>query len=429
MARGGDHKPLRTVKPSANTAVAPPSEPARAYRETIQPLVRKYCVDCHGNDNVNGGVNFESFSDLSSAVASRKTWDKVRKMLETGAMPPAEHPTRPNEAEVATLLRGINQSVFDDDCGKSHDPGHVTIRRLNRAEYNNTIRDLLGVSLRPADEFPSDDVGNGFDNQSDVLSISPLLMERYLTAAERVSSVTLFGVDLKAPPIDRIEIRKLATQGSAQLDRKKYARDKYVWLPSAGSVNGTFRCRMQGEYVLRVIAVARQAGNERPRLEVQIDDQPRQVFQLRGNNAPDRYEVRAQLASGLHKFSAAFTNSLTEPPAPPALPLVATTHAKRKKIFRQRLRANSSWNVSRSKGRSRSTNTTRHSRRSRRANAFCRSRRKLTGRWPRGRIAFSPALRREPSGGRSLGPKSSRTSIWPSPRRRTVRWIASSKRA
>ncbi len=178
MARGGDHKPLPTVKPSANTAPVAPSEPARAYRETIQPLVRKYCVDCHGNDNVNGGVNFESFSDLSSAVASRKTWDKVRKMLVTGSMPPAEHPTRPNEGEVTALLRGINQAVFDVDCGKSHDPGHVTIRRLNRAEYNNTIRDLVGISLRPADDFPSDDVGNGFDNMGDVLSLSPLLLEQ-----------------------------------------------------------------------------------------------------------------------------------------------------------------------------------------------------------------------------------------------------------
>ncbi len=345
-------------------------------------------------------------------------------MLETGAMPPAEHPTRPNDAEVAALLRGINQAVFDDDCGKSHDPGHVTIRRLNRAEYNNTIRDLLGVSLRPADEFPSDDVGNGFDNQGDVLSISPLLMERYLTAAERVSSVTLFGVDLKAPPIDRIEIRKLSTQGSAQLDRKKYARDKYVWLPSAGSVNGTFRCRMQGEYVLRVIAMARQAGSERPRLEVRIDDQPRQVFQVRGNNAPDRYEVRSQLASGLHKFSAAFTNSLTEPPAPPAVPLVAAHGAKKKKIVRQRLRANSSSNGSRSKARSRSTSMTRPSRRSKPANAFCRSRRNPAGRWLRGRIAFSPALRRGPSGARCLASKSNRTSIWPSRRRRAVRSTA-----
>ncbi len=335
---GDNRKPSSEKSATAPATVTPvaPGDSARVYRQTIQPLVRKYCVDCHGNDNVNGGVNFETFADLASAAGAPRTWDKVRKMLETGAMPPADHPTRPTDAEVAALLRGINQAVFDDDCGKSHDPGHVTIRRLNRAEYNNTIHDLLGISLRPADEFPSDDVGNGFDNQGDVLSISPLLMERYLAAAERVASVTLFGIDFKAPPIDHLVIRKMSTQGSAQLGRKKYERDKYVWLPSAGTVHGTFSCRMQGEYVLRAIASARQAGGQRPRLEVRIDDQPRHVFQVRGNNVPDRYEVRTQLAAGPHKFSAAFTNSLTEPPAPPALPRLAATLTKKKKAGRPR---------------------------------------------------------------------------------------------
>ena len=101
-------------------------------------------------------------------------------------MPPADHEPRPSGAEAATLVQWIDQAVFDVDCGHTHDPGHVTIRRLNRAEYNNTIRDLIGVSLRPADDFPSDDVGNGFDNMGDVLSLSPLLLEKYLTAAESV---------------------------------------------------------------------------------------------------------------------------------------------------------------------------------------------------------------------------------------------------
>jgi hypothetical protein len=268
-------------------------------------------------------VNFESFSDLSKAIAARKTWDKARKMLETGAMPPADHPTRPNEAEVASVVRWINQAVFEDDCGKSHNPGHVTIRRLNRAEYNNTIRDLVGIKLRPADDFPSDDVGNGFDNQGEVLSISPLLMEGYVTAAERVSSVALFGVDLKNPPINRLDVRKMSASGSAQLARKKYVREKHVWLPSAGAVSGSFRCPMTGEYVLRIIAAAWQAGNELARLELRVDDTRRQVFDVTGDAVLSHYELRMRLSSGEHKFSAAFTNSLSEPPAPPPLPQLA----------------------------------------------------------------------------------------------------------
>ena len=84
--------------------------PAKTFRDTVQPFVRKYCVECHGNDTTNGGVNFESLGDFSSAVAARKTWDKARKMLETAAMPPADHPTRPNETEIADV-RPLDQPV------------------------------------------------------------------------------------------------------------------------------------------------------------------------------------------------------------------------------------------------------------------------------------------------------------------------------
>ena len=73
------------------------------------------------------------------------------------------------------------------DCGPARDPGRVTIRRLNRAEYNNTIRDLVGVDFQPADDFPSDDVGYGFDNIGDVLTMPPILMEKYLAAAEKIA--------------------------------------------------------------------------------------------------------------------------------------------------------------------------------------------------------------------------------------------------
>ena len=164
-------------------------------------------------------------------------------MLETGAMPPAEHPTRPNEAEVASLVRWINQAVFEDDCGKSPNPGHVTIRRLNRAEYNNTIRDLVGVKLRPADDFPSDDVGNGFDNQGEVLSISPLLMEGYVAAAERISSVALFGVDIKNPPINRLDVRKMTASGSAQLAQKVRAGEALLASVVRAQLTGRFGAR------------------------------------------------------------------------------------------------------------------------------------------------------------------------------------------
>ena len=91
------------------------------------------------------------------------------------------------------MTRWIKSALKADDCGRTFDPGRVTIRRLNRAEYNNTIRDLVGIDFHPADDFPSDDVGYGFDNIGDVLSMPPILMEKYLAAAETISEEAIVG--------------------------------------------------------------------------------------------------------------------------------------------------------------------------------------------------------------------------------------------
>ena len=99
---------------------------------------------------------------------------------------------------------GWIESEFDRlDRQAPIDPGRVTARRLNRAEYNNTIRDLTGVDLRPADDFPQDDSGYGFDNIGDVLSLSPGLMEKYLAAAEKVTRTALFGPEPLKPTLER----------------------------------------------------------------------------------------------------------------------------------------------------------------------------------------------------------------------------------
>ncbi len=101
-------------------------------------------------------------------------------------MPPEDRP-QPTAEESARMTAWIKAALERDNCGRPGNPGRVTIRRLNRAEYNNTVRDLVGVDYRLADDFPSDDVGYGFDNIGDVLSLPPLLMEKYLSAAATIS--------------------------------------------------------------------------------------------------------------------------------------------------------------------------------------------------------------------------------------------------
>ena len=101
-------------------------------------------------------------------------------------MPPKGRPA-PSPEEIAAVTEWFDGQFARLDRSMKPDPGRVTARRLNRAEYNNTIRDLLGIDFKPAADFPADDSGYGFDNIGDVLSLSPVLMEKYLTAAERVA--------------------------------------------------------------------------------------------------------------------------------------------------------------------------------------------------------------------------------------------------
>ena len=121
---------------------------------------------------------------LMSPLQPHRTSPPPKSVLKNVAfeiMPPATRKDRPNEAERALIERWIETEVFRYDPERP-DPGRVTIRRLNRQEYNNTVRDLMQVNFKPADDFPPDDTGYGFDNIGDVLSLSPLLLEKYLAA-------------------------------------------------------------------------------------------------------------------------------------------------------------------------------------------------------------------------------------------------------
>ena len=121
-------------------------------------------------------------------------------MVESGEMPPDDKP-QPTAEERRAFVASVN-AVFAAAASAPPDPGRLTLRRLNRTEYNNTIRDLLKVEFQPAEDFPRDDVGFGFDNIADVLSVSPVLMERYLAAAERIAEEAI-PLNAARPPQQR----------------------------------------------------------------------------------------------------------------------------------------------------------------------------------------------------------------------------------
>src|SRR5262249_24165901 len=151
--------------------------------KTVQPFLAKYCFDCH-TDKQRGGVRLDQFDEKVLAQRS-PTLEKVLDVLGKHAMPPRKR-TQPGDDELRPVLAWLEAHVERTERETAR-ADRVRIRRLNRAEYNNTVRDLLGVDFQPADDFPQDTPGHGFDNSAGSLTVSPVLMEKYLAAAEKVA--------------------------------------------------------------------------------------------------------------------------------------------------------------------------------------------------------------------------------------------------
>ncbi|MEY2411290.1 MAG: hypothetical protein QOF48_3960, partial [Verrucomicrobiota bacterium] len=156
----------------------------KSFEKDIQPLLAHYCYDCHGDGAAKGKVAFDGFGSVDELMAQRNLWQAVLRNTRAGLMPPEKKP-RPSPVEQQMLEGWIKHDVFKLDPMKP-DPGRVTLRRLNRVEYQNTIRDLMGYDFKAEEELPPDDTGYGFDNNGDVLTVSPMLLEKYMQAAERI---------------------------------------------------------------------------------------------------------------------------------------------------------------------------------------------------------------------------------------------------
>ena len=184
---------------AAVPAVATPA--IAGYRETVAPLLAKYCYDCHGDGMQKGKVAFDELGSDAEILSSHDLWFKVLKNVRAGLMPKEDGP-RPTAEEIGQLERWIKYQAFGIDPAHP-DPGRVTVRRLNRVEYRNTIRDLMGIDFASEVEFPPDDTGHGFDNLGEVLTVSPLLLEKYMQAAEEI-------VDQAVPRVAKVPAKLIA---------------------------------------------------------------------------------------------------------------------------------------------------------------------------------------------------------------------------
>ncbi|MCC9599222.1 DUF1592 domain-containing protein [Stieleria sp. JC731] len=161
------------------------AEQLAAWKSEGLPLMQTYCVDCHNADFKEAGLDLTPFETLQNTSPAEV--QRVLEMVRFGAMPPEDYDT-PEIEERKQLVRALEDAAFASTCDLRPKAGKVTVRRLNRSEYNNSVRDLFGTNLEPANKFPSDEVGAGFDNNADVLSLSPMLIEKYFQAAESVAA-------------------------------------------------------------------------------------------------------------------------------------------------------------------------------------------------------------------------------------------------
>ena len=312
---------------------------AAGFESVVKPFLATHCYGCHGNKGEpEKGLNLQSFQSVAALTEHRDRFEEVARKLRGSEMPPIEE-EQPPEDERQAVATWLERELERIDRVTPPDPGRVTTRRLNRTEYNNTIRDLLGVDMRPADDFPQDDSGYGFDNIGDVLSLSPALMEKYVTAADRVVRQALFG-----PPALKPTLIRLRSDGRRVREARTFPTEYDVTglsLPNAFHV--VHRVPVAGEYAIRVILGGlRPKGSEPVTVVLWIDQKEVQ----RVVHDPDRsatfnddrqdfggqtIEFRVQLAAGERWLSVAIPriyeglparyqgpNPSKRPPPPPA---------------------------------------------------------------------------------------------------------------
>lgn len=161
---------------------------AGEYSQTTQPLLRQFCLGCHSTEKQEGELDLERFRTLDDLRRDSKTWLKVVEMLDTGEMPPKDSSPQPTVDQIRQLRRWIQMFLDAEALAGAGDPGPVVLRRLNNAEYTFTIRDLTGVDLNPAREFPADNAaGEGFTNAGGAMVMSPALLTKYLDAGKDIA--------------------------------------------------------------------------------------------------------------------------------------------------------------------------------------------------------------------------------------------------
>jgi hypothetical protein len=277
-----------------------------------------YCVGCHSGPTPFAGLNLEPL-DTADLEANGIIWEKLLRKLRNREMPPAGMP-RPDVATYEALVKYI-ETGRDRLVETKPNPGRTTLHRLNRTEYANTIRDLFALEIDVAELLPADDIGYGFDNIGDVLTVSPLLMERYLAAAGKISRLAIGDTTIAAS-----YQTYFVPKGLNQRDHMTDAME----IGSRGGTSVRHFFPVDGEYEISVSLQTGRfdeflgMGRER-KLDLRLDDQRLELFTIAANSkagelvlgagkAPDAHlKIRVPVKAGTRTLVATFLKDTVQP--------------------------------------------------------------------------------------------------------------------
>ena len=251
-------------------------EKAPEFTSVGLPFLQKNCLACHSGLKPKAELSLDNFKDSASLIKNRKVWDNVVRNIISGDMPP-KGKLRPTVNESESFI-SLVKSIFDfNDRNLKPNPGNVTARRLNRVEYKNTVRDLIGVDFDPTDNFPSDDIGHGFDNIGDVLTLSPVLMERYFSAADTIMSRAIVPdppTPIKRHLSSRYTEPSLSDQMAVRVIEGRFRRIESDAKENimSGPLHTSYMWENDGEYIFRAKVYASSSNSKPVRIAVLISD-------------------------------------------------------------------------------------------------------------------------------------------------------------
>jgi hypothetical protein len=276
---------------------------AQDFQQDVAPFLAKYCTDCHDAESAKGHLDLESFKDDTRFFRDQRVWREVVNQVVSGEMPPPKKKTRPTPAEIEGLQTSIYKLLASAIAKSKTDPGDVTIRRLNRVEYNQTIRDLCYLDGNFSADFPADDTGYGFDNIGDVLTFSPVHLERFLSVGEAIAA--------KAMPDQRAALDGTGLAMIEMLPRGKRDGQQRYFDP-APTLTGPMEASRDGDYVISVNLRSTGApGDPPPKVAFLVDGREVGTYQFKSTKKSEVAEAKVTLTGGVHEFTLKWLN----PPA------------------------------------------------------------------------------------------------------------------